>query len=152
MPRQVHSCRPPVRILVDSREKLPYEFPESRVQGLQTGDYSIEGYEDLVAVERKSKSDAYTSLGRDRARFRREVERLAQMEYAALVIESDLRGFLSPPAFSRMNPDSALGTLLAWSVRYRIPIFFVGDRDQGRRVTFEILQKFRKHQGRRADA
>ena len=81
-------------IVVDNREQLPYEFPGAVVQALPTGDYSIVGLTNRVTIERKSKADAYSSLGLGRARFRREFERLAEFDYAAVVVEDSVPGFL----------------------------------------------------------
>jgi len=55
-------------IIVDSREQKPYLFGGYtcgvKKSGLKTGDYSIEGYENSICVERKSKEDLYSSLGK----------------------------------------------------------------------------------------
>ncbi len=133
---------PVLVVAVDSREQRPYCFPRSEVKALKTGDYSVVGLEDRVAVERKTKSDAYASLGRGRARFRRELERLSRFDYAAIVIETSLPEFLEAPAFSRMNPKTAAATIIAWSVRYRVCVFFAGDRRHGNAVTRQLLEKF----------
>lgn len=129
-------------IVVDTREQQPYAFDGAVVKTLTSGDYSIVGLEDQVAVERKSKADAYSSLGQGRARFRREFERLALLDYAAVVIEDTLAGFLRRPPFTQMNPRSALASLIAWSVRYRVPVYFAGDRAHGRALTQKLLQMY----------
>ena len=46
-------------IIIDSREQIPYEFEGSQVGTLKSGDYSLDGFQDRVAVERKSKADLY---------------------------------------------------------------------------------------------
>lgn len=136
-----------VTIAIDTREQRPYAFPGAEVRTLPTGDYSLIGLEDRVAIERKSKADAYGSLGQGRARFRREWERLAQLDYAAVVIEDTLPGFLQRPAHSKMSPASAVGTLLAWSVRYRVPVFFAGDRAHAQALTGKLLHMYAKYHG-----
>ncbi len=134
-------------IAVDTREQQPYQFDGAEVVTLTTGDYSIVGLEDRVTIERKTKTDAYGSLGQGRARFRREFERLAEYDYAVVVVEDTVPGFLHRPAHSKMNPRSALGSLLAWSVRYRVPVFFAGDREHGRALTRKLLQMYWKYRG-----
>lgn len=134
-------------IVVDTREQQPYAFAGAVTKTLPSGDYSIVGLEDKVAIERKSKTDAYGSLGHGRARFRREVERLAGFDYAAIVVEDTLQGFLQRPAHSKMSPRAAISSLLAWSVRYHIVVFFGGDRDHSRALTRKLLQFYwRYHQ------
>jgi ERCC4-type nuclease len=140
-------------IAVDTREQRPYRFQRAVVKTLLTGDYSIVGLEERVAIERKTKEDAYSSLGRGRARFARELARLARFDYAAIVIESSLPEFLSAPAFSRMNPKAAIRSIVAWSVRYRIGVFFAGDRPHGNALTLQLLEKYwRYHDTGDADA
>jgi ERCC4-type nuclease len=134
-------------IAVDTREQQPYRYDGAITMTLATGDYSIVGLEDRVTIERKSKADAYGSLGQGRARFRREFERLARYDYAVVVIEDTVPGFLQRPAHSKMNPRSAIATLLAWSVRYRVPVFFAGDRDHGRALTRKLLEMYWKYRG-----
>ena len=131
--------------VIDSREQRPYRFENSIVRTLPAGDYSIKGYETRVAVERKTRADAYGSLGRNRGRFERELRRLADYDYAAVVIESSLPAFLIPPDFSRMHPKSAVCSLLAWSVSLNLPIFFCGDRAHARATTWHLLEKFSRY-------
>jgi len=134
-------------VAIDTREQEPYAFEGAVTKTLPTGDYSIVGLEDHVTVERKSKADAYGSLGQGRARFRREFERLSNFDYAVVVIEDSVPGFLHRPPHSRMDPRAAIATLLAWSVRYRIPVFFAGDRAHGRALTQKLLQMYWKYRG-----
>lgn len=139
-------------VAIDTREQRPYRFARSEVRRLETGDYSVVGLEDRVAIERKSLPDAYGCIGHDRERFQRELERLAVLDYAAIVIESSLRGFLQPPPFSKLHPRSALCSVLAWSVRYRIPVFFADDREHGAALTYRLLQYFVRYRGAVAEA
>jgi ERCC4-type nuclease len=112
------------------------------VKLLPSGDYSLLGYEERVAIERKSKKDAYASLGRERDWFEREIERLSRFEYAAIVVEASLKGFLARPEFSQLNPKAAINSMLAWSVKHGVYVFFAGDRLHGHAVTRCLLEKF----------
>ena len=40
-------------VVVDSREQQPYSFPNSVVRGLPLADYSVQGYETRIGIERK---------------------------------------------------------------------------------------------------
>ncbi|MEK7385290.1 MAG: ERCC4 domain-containing protein [candidate division NC10 bacterium] len=138
-------------VAVDTREQKPYRFKHSEVKTLPTGDYSIVGLEEQVAVERKHKADAYASLGQGRARFERELERLAAFDYAAIVVETTLPDFLTAPPFSQMNPKAAMNSLVAWSVKYRVCVFFAGDRAHGNALTYRLLEKYWRYRQERAD-
>jgi len=143
---------PKLVVAIDTREQKPYRFARSEVKTLASGDYSIVGLEDRIAVERKTKPDAYSSLGQGRARFGRELQRLSRFDYAAVVIETSLPDFLRAPAFSRMNPRAAARSMIAWSVKYRVCVFFAGDRRHGNALTQQLLEKFWKYRNGGADA
>ena len=129
-------------IAIDTREQKPYRFARAEVKTLASGDYSIVGLEDRVAIERKTKEDAYSSLAQGRARFERELQRLSHFDYAAVVVETSLPDFLRVPAFSRMNPKAAASSLVAWSVKYHVCVFFAGDRRHGHALTRQLLEMF----------
>lgn len=150
--------RPPFRIVIDTREQAPFRFTgikATRSQGgatvvvdlltdrhLDTGDYSVAGMEARVAVERKSLPDLFGSLGHERERFEREIQRLNAMEFGAVVVEADFRAIReTPPDRTQMSPDSVEGSILAWSVRYpRVHWFPCSDRRHAEWMTFRLLE------------
>lgn len=152
-------------ILIDQREKLPYSFRglradadkerrmlevPTRKEFLVTGDYTISGMEDLVCIERKSLTDLYGSVAGGRERFKAEYERMAEMEFAAVVVESSLDAMLrSPPSTSRMLPKCVFRTALSWQIKYGVHWIWTAPRvdNPGRPslpeiVTFRLLEKF----------
>ena len=140
-------------IVIDTREQRPYTFdgvPTVR-RALATGDYSVEGLESRVAVERKSKADAYQCCGgkkgANRIRFVACLERLAEIDRPAIVIECSFREFCRPPRRTRITPSQAVGSYLSWSAKYRLPIFWCPDRSYAERVTLRWLVAFVKHVG-----
>lgn len=169
VPRVPIADRPltvPFVILIDSRENAPYSFSglradakdhsrelvvTTRWQGLPTGDYSIEGFESLICVERKSAADLYSTIGGNRDRFQREHERMAEMVaaggFACVVIEASVSSLLArPPANSRLNPKTVHRTWLSWTRRYRVPWMFCDGRRLAEVTTFRALEGFWKDQ------
>ena len=152
------------RILIDQREKRPYAFAgmETLTTHLKTGDYSIEGLEDRVVVERKSKADAWGVVGGGRKRFVRELERLAEFDRAAIVIECTLAEFAKPPIVKKWDGEEirptvsvaqAVGSYISWAVKYGIQVFWAPDweltgREYGERVTLRYLAAYVKHRVR----
>jgi ERCC4-type nuclease len=134
-------------ILIDSREQRPLRFEgaPTRVATLATGDYSIEGGADIVAIERKSLPDLFACIAGQRDRFERELERLAALKYGALVIEATMADVLAGCPPSRVHPASAFGSLMSWSVKGRLPMFFCGDRRQAALTVSKLLEKCAKH-------
>ena len=137
----------PFTIVIDTREQLPYNFVDHDpelvvVDTLKTGDYSLRGLEDKVCVERKSKADAYGTIGKGRARFLRELTRMSTMDYAAIIIECTIADFLIQPPYSKLNPNSAIQSVISWSIRFGVHVHFVNRRVYGRAFTYRILEKF----------
>jgi len=62
-----------VTVVVDTREQEPYTFESGCTEvvrrALPAGDYSIEGHEDSVAVERKTLEDFVSTVIRSRKRY-----------------------------------------------------------------------------------
>src|SRR5262245_37537530 len=91
----------PVAIIVDIREHLPFAFDQIAAdeeqgggiwrvhtvrQCLPSGDYSLDCYASKIAVERKSIADLFGTIVHGRDRFVRELERLNEMNFAAVVV------------------------------------------------------------------
>lgn len=130
-----------IEVVIDTREQRPYVFPRARVATLKTGDYSIVGFEDRIAIERKSLEDLFGSLGGGRERFEREFERMAGLEYAALVVESSLPRILEgAPHSPRMSPIAVAATLASWSIRYGVHVWLASDRPHGNAITLRLLK------------
>lgn len=136
-----------MKIIRDSREQLPYSFdrwPVSvQVSGIPTGDYSINGFEDKIAVERKSLNDLVSCLmGKNRDRFEKELTRARSYQVFAVVIEANLFQIMGKQYHSVMNPDAVMQSITAFYIRYGVPFLFAGDRSGGEYVTFSLLQKY----------
>jgi DNA excision repair protein ERCC-4 len=133
-------------ILIDTREQLPLKFPPDlpiERSTLVTGDYSIiwngADLRNYTVVERKSVGDLLNCIGRDRARFQRELARLAEIPHRYLVVEGTLRELLEHP-LCRIHPNAILGSLMAWSVKYRLAPIFAGDRTHAAAVVYALLR------------
>lgn len=140
-------------IVVDSREKKPYSFygKDTIRDGLETGDYTIQGYEDVFAVERKTLDDLANTLGAGRERFERELERAQEFEEFVVIVESD-KELLNdrngdghcPHYYSKIWPNSILGTVEKWPNKYDTLSFeWTGDRATGKARTLDLLEKWK---------
>ena len=137
-------------IITDTREQKPFTFqnikpepPATIRKGLKTGDYSIVGFEDKIVCERKEIGDLFNSVGKHRKRFEAEMERLATFDYAALVVESDIKTwFMNPPSRSKMSPRSVFRSLIAFSQRYGVHLWDMWNREAAERVTYLILKRY----------
>ena len=132
-------------IIVDTREQEPFAFTGETVEGtLATGDYSVKGLEHLITVERKSLPDLLACVGRERDRFKRELQRLRAYRFRLLVVESDAAELEGGTWQSRVRPSHVLGSLAAWTAQYALPIWLGGNHDAcGRFVERYLFQAAR---------
>ena len=77
---------------------------------LTTGDYSVQGLESIIAVERKSLSDLLGCVGQHRERFDREIQRLIAYPVRAIVIEATWADLERGDWQSRITPAAAIGS------------------------------------------
>lgn len=118
-----------VTMIIDTREQLPLALKPFRtvVKTLPTGDYSVAGLEEVVAVERKSLPDLLGCIGQHRERFVRELQRLRAYRFAAVVVEASWDMLELGMWRSQVRPQAVIGSVLAWSGRY-CPFILVGSR------------------------
>lgn len=107
-------------------------------------DYSIDGLEYEIQIERKSLSDLYSTLGQRRFEFQAEIQVLNECEFAAVVIEADWQTILlSPPPNAQMPPKVVSRTILSWSLRYpRVHWLCAMNRRHGELITFQLLMRY----------
>ncbi len=135
---------PAFRIVIDTREQEPYEFPCEMVRrALPAGDYSVEGREGVVAVERKSLKDFVSTVIHDARRFGNELLLLSTYEAACVVVEGDIDAMLRGMRREDLRgarPESVLGATLYICVRYRVPVFWCGSRQAALAFTEGFLR------------
>lgn len=121
-------------VLIDTREQSPFRLGRfdnwiagSKVATLGTGDYSIEGMESLVCLERKSLNDLVATLMHQRPRFFRQLERMQAFPYRAILVEASYEDVKSPYNFTddtAAHPNGVSGSLDALEVRFGIPVIY----------------------------
>lgn len=145
-----------MRILIDTREQQPFSFTRYEVATepatLPVGDYSLPGFEDRGAVERKSLNDLVGCLmgkDRDRDRFERELARGRHYDLFAMVVEANLADVSQGRYRSDMKPQAALQSIIAFQVRYRLSIVWAGSREGAEYMTYSLLAKYLREIGER---
>jgi DNA excision repair protein ERCC-4 len=121
----------PTAVIDDSREQVPFAFEHLPVvrAGLATGDYSVVGLEHLIACERKELADLLACCGRERDRFKAELQRLRAYRFRLLVVEADADDLERGDWRSRLTPNHVLGNLSAWCAQYGLPIWLGGSHE-----------------------
>jgi len=143
----------PFEIGIDTREQLPYDFATvrnpvlpftTRIITLETGDYAPIGFECEMVIERKSKEDAFKSFGGDRERFEKEIVRMSEYRFAAVIIEAEWTEiFGEPPRYSKkFRPKTMVASIAAWSERYGVHFFAVPGRGFAEQLTYRLMERW----------
>lgn len=164
----------PYTILYDQQEGHPWTFQNIRQNAsdggrqiiiptkkvhLKTGDYTIEGFEDRLTIERKSMTDCVGTFGGGRERFERELARMSEMEFGCVIIEATMGACLDymnsdeyidrDPKF---KPKSFFRTPLAWSMGVvaddfpKVHFWFMDSRWMAERAAWFILDRYWRKQ------
>jgi ERCC4-type nuclease len=149
-------------IIQDTREQSPFNFSfygcDVAIATLKTGDYTIEGYEHIVCIERKkSASELATNLGKYRERFENELERMREFKHRYIVCEfseDNLRKFPHNAKipkrikkYIRMNGKYMRKRLYEYEEEYDVEIIFCEDKTEAEARVIEIFQQVVKENG-----
>lgn len=155
----------PYTIIIDTREQSAFSFRDIRSdsregggpiilkterKALKSGDYSIDGVQERCAIERKSLEDLFHCVGSDRERFLKQLERLNELECAALVVEADWPRVLKGCPHSQLKPKTVYRSVISWQQRNRYPNihwWFCPGKRFAEITTFRILDRFWKASG-----
>ena len=107
----------PFTIIKDTREQDGYSFAASSSRyhtcngmvsrKLDTGDYSIEGLEDKLCIERKASVVEFANnVGHDQVRFLKEIERMKDFPHKFIILEFSLSELIDFPENSRIPEKS----------------------------------------------
>ncbi len=163
----------PFTVLIDSAEQQPFSF-----KGLETdadlggrplivpiewrclgrhpdslGDYSIEGFQGRIHVERKSLDDAHGTIlgwGGRRERFEKELENLNSIYRSYVIVEASFGQLISSaPEWGKRsatdNRKAIFRSILAWQHRFPLVHWeFCDDRRLAEVTCFRILERFWK--------
>ncbi|HOP40532.1 MAG TPA: ERCC4 domain-containing protein [Geobacteraceae bacterium] len=134
-------------IIIDTREQRPYGFSVPTIRRkLDAGDYSIEGYESVAAVERKELNDYVQTVIYQKERFRKELKKLAGYRLKAIVVEASMSDILSKQYEGHISPVSVIGATVAIHLSYGVPIHFCSNRQIAVHYTETLLTHFYEHE------
>lgn len=152
----------PFTIIKDTREKQGYTFAASRtkyhvckgmvVRKLDTGDYSVEGLEDKVCVERKaSVVELANNVGISRKRFEAEIERMKEFPHKFLVLEFSLTDLMDFPEGSdvpdreiknlRVTNKYMLRFLMELQINHNVNVIFCDSKKNAKWTVLSILKR-----------
>jgi ERCC4-type nuclease len=149
----------PFTIIIDTREQIPWEFGfhDTAKQKLDTGDYSILGFENIIAIERKkSVSELATNLSENR--FKDVLERLSKIKHPYMVFEFSLDEVYNFPVGSdipkrmwdklKISGNYIIKRLIEIQLQYNIQVIFCDDPSNAEKFSVSLMKRIyeRYHQ------
>lgn len=152
----------PFTIIKDSREQDGYSFEPSDsryhickgmiTKKLDTGDYSIEGLEDKLCIERKaSVTEFANNIGQDKIRFMQEIERMKTFKYRFMIFEFSLSDVMNFPEGSGINQSDwdkvkvtnkyMLKTIMEFQLYHDIHVIFCDSKKNAKWAVLSILKR-----------
>ena len=145
-----------IKLIVDTREHAPHwwtfdNMPHERVHTkLDTGDYSIAGYEDILTIERKkSVSELAGNITEDR--FWREIVRMQDIRHSFLFLEFGYEDINDYPANLKVNARVKKGIrvkgpfilheLSRIQVEFGIPVVYCGHKCYAEQAAISVFKR-----------
>lgn len=142
-------------IIVDTREQKPWIFEHHAKANhkLDTGDYSIEGLENLIVIERKRNVAEFANNITEK-RFVDVVERLSKIRYSFILFEFNIDQVMTYPIGSdipkrlwdkiRISPTFLLKHIVDLQINHNIKIIFCGNSENAEKVALSIMRRIYK--------
>lgn len=143
----------PFFVIRDTREQAGWQFIAGKTCAgtkpgtLKTGDYTVEGLEDILCIERKGTVQEFAGNLVD-DRFFRELERMKSYKHAYLILEFSADDLLNYPqsanipaaakARVRLNGNYLMAKTINLQNDYPVKVFFSGRR--GKDVAYYIMK------------
>ena len=144
-------------VIQDTREKNGWNFDiyDSCIgtlsKGLKTGDYTIEGREDCLIIERKATTaELALNLGKKRMQFEAELERMTFFQHPYIICEfseDNVREFpknstvpVSKWKYLRMNGKFMRKCLHDYEEKYGVKIIFTNNKEEAEEEALKIIQ------------
>lgn len=160
-----------IKILIDTREQKPFfevtpylstgEYITTEYRKLDAGDYSVDGLEHILAIERKSTTgELYGNLAKKtmKERFYRELDKLEQVQKAIILCEFPEEHIYSFPRNSGIPPSkqkyirggSGFFRKLIHEIteNYNIEIVYCADKIEAEKYAAQLIRDtWAKHNG-----
>ena len=150
----------PFTVIIDTREQTPWEFgfhTTSR-RKLDTGDYSIEGFETIFTIERKrSVSEIANNI--TEKRFKDVLERMNKIPHSFMLMEFSIDEIYDFPVGSdvpkklwdklRISGNYIMKYLIETQLNYNIHILFCGSSENAEKTAVSIMKRIYEKYGQK---
>lgn len=136
------------RIIIDTREQRPLlkNYKNIIYKKLEVGDYSIENYEDKIAIERKSPTDLFGSMFSGHKRFKKELEKSIGYEFFMILIEFPYTGVKNKTFdgsyYCKQQGHSLMSMLWTLKHKYHIDFMFSNSRIESSTILKDCFNSY----------
>lgn len=142
-------------IIVDTREQKPWTFENHAIANtkLDTGDYSIQGLEDILCIERK-RNVAEIANNITESRFKDVIDRIKKYKFSFILLEFNIDDVLRYPIGStipkkiwskiRISPQYIMKNLIDLQVENNIHVIFCGSPSTAEQIALSIMNRVYK--------
>ena len=139
-------------VIVDTREQQPWtlKYHSSAIQKLDTGDYSVQGYEDLICIERKHSISEFVSNMSEK-RFLDVLNRMTKYKYSYIVMEFNFDDVLNFPIGSdipkkmwdrlKVSPAYITKYIAEIHTKYNIHVLFCGSPTGAEKMALSLMRR-----------
>ena len=147
-------------IIVDTREQHPWKFPYHTIANkkLDTGDYTIDGLEGVLCIERKNGIGEFANNMAE-TRFKDVIDRLAQCQHAFILLECNYDQMMNYPSGStvpkklwgnlRITPQFILKYINELAVHHNIHVIFCGCPAWAQKTALSIMKRVNELYGKK---
>ena len=148
-----------MKIIVDNKEKNPWLFAFAKGdvhlihKHLPTADYTIDGFEEILCIERKNSISELAGCIFKPA-FKKELDRMKSFKYAFLLIEDSFENIADYPDNTRLprkvknkirvKAPQIIGFISSLMVNTNIKVLFCGDKYAAEEMAYSIMTKVQK--------
>lgn len=146
-------------VIIDTREQIPWELVHESILGteykkLDTGDYSIPGYEHDFCIDRKM-SVAEIAQNINQKRFHKELARMNKMSHPYILLEASCTDVLNFPYGAnlpkrvmdkiKVSGPYILKCITRMQIKYGVNFIFCGNRANAQTVAICILREYMEY-------
>jgi ERCC4-type nuclease len=150
---------PNFTVIVDTREQQPWSFQHNATASrkLDTGDYSIEGLENILCIERK-KSVSEIANNITEKRFKDVLTRMMDYKYAFILFEFNVDDILRFPIGStvprkmwdkiKISAGFIMKNIIEMQVYFGVRTIFCGSAENAEKIAISLMRKVYEVEGK----
>jgi len=144
-------------VIIDTREQNPWKIKHhtTAVEKLDTGDYSIDGMQDILCIERKQSISEFVNNMSEK-RFKDVLTRMQSYKYKYIIFEFNFSDVMNFPVGStiprrvwsklRISPNYIIKYISDILTIYGIPVLFCDSATGAEKAAMSIMRRIYEYE------